>query len=47
LPNVTITPRLSGSGHRWDLLVPIFRENLKRFMSGEPLRNLVNKELGY
>lgn len=47
LPNVTITPRLSGSGHRWDLLIPIFRENLKRFMSGDPLRNLVNKELGY
>ena len=47
LPNVTITPRLSGSGHRWDLLVPIFQENLKRFISGEPLRNLVNKELGY
>ncbi len=46
LPNVTITPRLSGSGHRWDLLVPIFRENLRRFISREPLRNLVNKELG-
>ncbi len=47
LPNVTITPRLSGSGHRWDLLIPIFRENLKRFMSRKPLRNPVNKELGY
>ncbi len=47
LPNVTITPRLAGSGHRWDLLVPIFLENLERFISGEPLKNLVDKELGY
>jgi hypothetical protein len=25
----------------------IFLDNLKRFQAGEPLRNLVDKELGY
>jgi len=25
----------------------IYRENLRRFASGEPLLNVVNKELGY
>jgi hypothetical protein len=39
--------------HRWDTsqkwpaLLPIFQDNLRRFIAGEPLRNLVDKELGY
>jgi hypothetical protein len=32
---------------KWPPLLPIFIDNLKRFMAGEPLRNLVDKELGY
>jgi hypothetical protein len=29
------------------MLMPIFTGNLKRFISGEPLRKVINKELGY
>jgi len=48
LPNVIITPRIAGiTSQKWPALLPIFTENLRRFLSGEPLRNLVNKELGY
>lgn len=48
LPNVIITPRIAGiSSQKWPALLPIFRENLRRFIAGEPLRNLVDKELGY
>ncbi len=48
LPNVIITPRIAGiTSQKWPALLPIFTENLKRFISGEPLRNIVDKELGY
>lgn len=48
LPNVIITPRIAGiTSQKWTALLPIFEENLRRFVAGEPLRNLVNKELGY
>jgi phosphoglycerate dehydrogenase-like enzyme len=48
LPNVIITPRIAGiTGEKWSPLLPIFRENLRRFIAGEPLRNVVNKEFGY
>ncbi|TAJ98865.1 D-2-hydroxyacid dehydrogenase [bacterium] len=48
LPNVIISPRVGGAtGNRWDLLMPIFTDNLKRFMAGQPLQNLVDKERGY
>jgi phosphoglycerate dehydrogenase-like enzyme len=48
LPNVIITPRIGGiSSEKWPALLPIFIDNLKRFIAGEPLRNLVDKELGY
>ncbi len=48
LPNVMITPRIAGiTGQKWPSLLTIFRENLRRFMAGEPLNNLVDKELGY
>jgi phosphoglycerate dehydrogenase-like enzyme len=48
LPNVMITARLAGAAaQKWDLLMPIFKDNLRRFLAGEPLRNLVDKELGY
>jgi phosphoglycerate dehydrogenase-like enzyme len=48
LPNVMVTPRIAGiTSQKWPALLPIFRDNLRRFIAGEPLRNLVNKELGY
>jgi phosphoglycerate dehydrogenase-like enzyme len=48
LPNVIITPRIGGiSSQKWPTMLPIFRENLRRFIAGKPLRNLVDKDLGY
>jgi phosphoglycerate dehydrogenase-like enzyme len=48
LPNVIITPRIGGiTSRKWPAMLPIFADNLKRFIAGEPLRNLVDKELGY
>ncbi len=48
LPNVIITPRIAGiTSQKWPALLPIFQENLRRFVAGEPLRNVVNKDLGY
>ena len=48
LPNVIITPRTGDiTSEKWPALLPVFKENLRRFVAGEPLRNLVNKELGY
>jgi phosphoglycerate dehydrogenase-like enzyme len=48
LPNVIVTPRIGGiTSQKWPPLLPIFRENLRRFAAGEPLCNLIDKELGY
>jgi phosphoglycerate dehydrogenase-like enzyme len=46
LPNVIVTPRIAGfTPKRWQRLIPVFQNNLKKFLSGEPLP-LINKELG-
>ncbi len=48
LPNVIVTPRIAGiTSQKWPAVLPVFKENLRRFLAGEPLRNVVNKELGY
>jgi len=48
LPNVIISPRIAGgSGQNWPLLMPIFTDNLRRFMNKEKLYNLLDKEIGY
>jgi phosphoglycerate dehydrogenase-like enzyme len=48
LPNVIITPRLAGvTSQKWPALLAVFKDNLRRFLAGEPLSNLVDKELGY
>jgi phosphoglycerate dehydrogenase-like enzyme len=48
LPNVIISPRIGGlTEQKWEPLLSIFIDNLKRFVAGEPLRNVVDKELGY
>jgi phosphoglycerate dehydrogenase-like enzyme len=48
LPNVIITPHISGSMEDyWTPLVALFAENLRRFESGRPLLNVVDKKAGY
>ena len=48
LPNVIITPRIAGiTSQKWPALLPVFADNLKRFIAGKPLNNLVDKNLGY
>jgi phosphoglycerate dehydrogenase-like enzyme len=48
LPNVIVTPHTSGAmADYWTPLVALFSENLRRFEKGEPLLNVVDKEVGY
>jgi phosphoglycerate dehydrogenase-like enzyme len=45
---LSLAPRIGGlTEQKWSPLLPIFVDNLQRFVSGEPLRNVVDKELGY
>ena len=47
-PNVVMTAHTSGWGPDRQLrLVGLFAENLRRFVAGEPLLNLVDSEKGY
>lgn len=47
-PNVLITPHCSPSSTQTDANVAaIMRENLSHYLAGEPLINLVDKQLGY
>lgn len=50
LPNVIITPHIAGNSEQ-ELLdkrtVDIFAENLRRYVSGQPLINTVDKQLQY
>jgi D-3-phosphoglycerate dehydrogenase len=48
LPNVIITPHVGGqSARRIDDTTNFFCENLRRYLRGEPLLNLVDKKLGF
>ena len=48
LPNALITPHVSGlRPDHWDLAVNLFAENLRRFDTGQPLLNVVDKTAGY
>ena len=48
LPNVIVTPHRSGAMHGYfDRAAEFFTENLKRYVSGEPLANVVGRERGY
>jgi phosphoglycerate dehydrogenase-like enzyme len=43
-----VWPHRAGDHDRWmDDVVALFVDNLKRFVAGEPLRNVVDVELGY
>jgi D-3-phosphoglycerate dehydrogenase len=48
LPNVIITPHVGGqSKRRIDQMTDFFCDNLRRYQTGQPLRNLVDKRLGF
>jgi phosphoglycerate dehydrogenase-like enzyme len=48
LENLLISPHVSGATpHYDDRAVELFCENLRRYLSGEELLNLVNRERGY
>ncbi|MEU8222816.1 D-2-hydroxyacid dehydrogenase [Kribbella sp. NPDC048915] len=47
-PNVTITAHMCGDVAGWrDTLSAQFVDNLRRWLAGRPLRNVVDKKLGY
>jgi len=48
LPNVILTPHISGFTPVYEQrAVDIFCENLRRYIAGQPLLNLVDKSTGY
>jgi len=48
MPNVIITPHRAGlSDHNRNRSFELVRQNVKRFVKGESLINVVNKQLGY
>ena len=47
-PRLLITPHVAGqSARRIDAMTDFFCDNLRRYLSGSPLRNLVDKRLGF
>ncbi len=48
MPEVILTPHTSGLGPRyWERALEQFTDNLRRYVAGEPLRNVVDKRAGY
>lgn len=48
LPNVIMTPHVSGDFPGYlDTIVPLFCDNLRRYLAGAPLHNVVNPARGY
>jgi len=48
LPNVIACPHVAGFSPRYfDRAMTLFAENLRRYVAGEPLLNIVRKERGY
>lgn len=48
MPNVILTSHYSGhTPHYLERALPIFWDNLQRYQAGRPLRNVVDKQLGY
>lgn len=47
-PNVLMSPHTAAfTGDYWSPVVDLFLENVERFRAGRPLRNVVDKMLGY
>ncbi len=48
MPNVLVTPHVAGDAAGWrEAVVELFVENLERYLTGNPLRNVVDKTLGF
>lgn len=48
MPNVLVSPHMSGDFIGWeDALAELFVDNFDRWFANEPLRNVVDKRLGY
>ena len=48
LDNVIITPHITGGVENYnELATSIFCDNLRRYLDGEPLRNIVDPDRGY
>lgn len=48
LPNVILTPHMSGiSAGYYDRMTDLFCDNLRRYLAGDPLANLIEKQKGY
>jgi phosphoglycerate dehydrogenase-like enzyme len=48
MPNVLVSPHRAGDHEGWEAdVVAVFVDNLRRFVAKEPLRNVVDVELGY
>ncbi|MBI4659523.1 MAG: D-2-hydroxyacid dehydrogenase [Verrucomicrobia bacterium] len=48
MPNVTITPHIATASDQVEARrTKLYRENLERFLTGRPLRNVVDKQKGY
>lgn len=48
LPNALITPHVSATTPRfWEREVRLIGENIHRYLTGQPLRNVVDQEAGY
>ncbi len=48
LPNLILTPHVSGNFSAYlDRVMDILRENLKRYVAGEPMINVLDKQRGY
>nr|WP_181193211.1 D-2-hydroxyacid dehydrogenase [Prauserella shujinwangii] len=48
MDNVFVSPHMSGDFIGWrNALVEVFADNFRRWRAGEPLRNVVDKRLGY
>jgi phosphoglycerate dehydrogenase-like enzyme len=48
MPNLIVSPHICGDFDGWELAsVEVFLDNLRRFIRGEPLRNLVDISLGF
>jgi phosphoglycerate dehydrogenase-like enzyme len=48
LPNVILSPHVAGFSEHYDeRATDVFAENLRRFVAGEPLLNLVDRQWDY
>jgi phosphoglycerate dehydrogenase-like enzyme len=48
MPNVIVSPHMAGDFAGWrEALVELFVENLQRYLTGRPLKNVVDKGRGY